>query len=70
MIGEINIDGVFVPSFGILMLVAFVLTWAVRRLLVAAGAYHLVWHRALFDLALYVMLLGAVAGVSAWIAPL
>ncbi len=70
MIGEVNLDGVFVPSFGIQMIVAFVLTWAVRRVLVAFGAYRLVWHRALFDLALYVILLGAVAGASSWIAPL
>ena len=31
-----------------------------RRLLERTGAYRYVWHRALFDLALYVVLLGAV----------
>jgi hypothetical protein len=32
----------------------------VRRLIAATGFYRLVWHRPLFDLALYVLLLGGV----------
>ena len=59
MMAEIDLDGVFVPAL---------LLWALRRLraqraccgacLRAVGFYRLVWHRALFDLALFVILLG------------
>ena len=35
-----------------------------RRLLAGLGLYRLVWHRPLFDLALYVLLLGAVVSVA------
>ncbi|HEX2941752.1 MAG TPA: DUF1656 domain-containing protein [Rhodopila sp.] len=48
---------------------AFVLNALLRRALAWAGIYRLVWHRALFDLALYVLLLGAVVwtgAVSGW----
>jgi hypothetical protein len=34
---------------------------ALRRLLARAGFYRLVWHRPLFDFALYVILVGGVA---------
>ena len=42
------------------MAIAFALSLPLRRLLAATGFYRLVWHRPLFDLALYVVLLGGV----------
>ncbi|WP_232628731.1 DUF1656 domain-containing protein [Methylobacterium sp. Leaf118] len=64
MTGEFDLYGVFVPSLGAWMLIAFALSLPLRRLLARAGVYRLVWHRPLFDLALYVVLLGAVVAVA------
>jgi hypothetical protein len=61
---ELDIYGVFVPDLLVWVVVAFLLSIPVRRLLAAAGFYRLVWHRALFDVALYVILLGAVAALT------
>ena len=68
MTGEISIEGVLVAPLLFWMLAAFVLNAAVRRVLAWTGFYRLVWHRALFDLSLYVVLLGLVAATSQWIA--
>ena len=66
MIGEIDIYGVYVPVFATYAAIALLLQIAIIRLLGACGFYRFVWHRALFDLAIYVILLGLVtaAGVS------
>jgi hypothetical protein len=64
MIGEISIGGVFIPSLLIWALIAFVLNVVLRRFLYAVGFYRLVWHRPLFDTALFVILLAAVVAVS------
>jgi hypothetical protein len=48
------------------MLLAFGLVIVIRRILARLGAYSLVWHRGLFDLALYVLLLGAVSSLTRW----
>jgi len=36
-------------------------TWAVRRLLAVTGFYRWVWHPALFDMALYLLVLFALS---------
>ncbi len=64
MIHEIDIYGVFVPDLMVWFVVAFVLSVPIRRLLALVGFYRLVWHRALFDVALFVILLGGVIVVS------
>ena len=67
MIGEFDIYGVYFPSFAVFAAIAFLLqVFVVNRFLNAVGFYRWVWHRALFDLAVFVILLGAVtaAGVS------
>ena len=67
MIGEFDIYGVYFPSFAVFASIAFLLqVFVVNRFLNAVGFYRWVWHRALFDLAVFVILLGAVtaAGVS------
>lgn len=64
MTGELDIYGVFVPSLAAWMLVALLISLGVRRILAATGFYRLVWHRPLFDLALYVVLLGCVVSVG------
>ena len=60
MMGDVDIYGVYAPSLFVWMIAAFILTFPVRRILTRCGAYRLIWHRPLFDLALYVVLLGAV----------
>ncbi|MDX3925000.1 MAG: DUF1656 domain-containing protein [Shinella sp.] len=67
MPAEVDIYGVYLPSLLVLMFVAFIISIAVRRLLAWFGAYALVWHRGLFDLALYVLLLGGVSSFTRWL---
>lgn len=64
MIGEIDIYGVFVPSLLLWIAAALPLTAGVRRVLRWCGFYNLVWHRPLFDLALLIMILGAVVAFT------
>jgi uncharacterized protein YebE (UPF0316 family) len=64
MIGEIDIFGVFVPAILVLMLVAYLINLVIRALLARAGFYRLVWHRSIFDLGIYVLVLGLVVIVS------
>ncbi|TXM98177.1 DUF1656 domain-containing protein [Methylobacterium sp. WL64] len=64
MTGELDIYGVFVPSLGAWMIFAFLISLPLRRMLALTGFYRLVWHRPLFDLALYVVLLGCVVTVG------
>jgi Protein of unknown function (DUF1656) len=64
MIGEIDIFGVFVPAILVLMLIAYLINQVIRTLLARTGFYRLVWHRAIFDLGIYVLVLGLVVIVS------
>jgi hypothetical protein len=64
MIHEIDIYGVFLPDLLIWFVIAFLVSVPVRRLLGFVGFYRLVWHRALFDTALFVILLGGVIAAS------
>lgn len=66
MPAEFDLYGVYVPRLLVLMLVTLLAVIPLRRLLARIGAYALVWHRGLFDLALYVLLLGAVSSLSRW----
>ncbi len=69
MIGEFDIYGVYLPSFLVFATIAFLLHLAVKRMFDTWGIYRYVWHRPLFDLAIFVVLLGAVtAGGSAIVA--
>jgi hypothetical protein len=60
MIAELNIYGVFVSPLLLYTAAALVLMAVLRRGLAAAGFYRSVWHRALFDLALLVIVLGGI----------
>lgn len=64
MLADINLFGVFVDVRFATAVVALLLGMPVRRLLGALGAYRVVWHPALVDLALFVLLWGAVAWVA------
>lgn len=60
MIGELDINGIFIPTFLVLMGLAYLLFLPVHALLSHTRFYRLVWHRALFNVALYAVLLGTV----------
>jgi hypothetical protein len=57
---DFDIFGVFVPSLLVWMTVAYVLHRLARTVTNKAGIRQFVWHPQLFDLAVYVILLGAV----------
>jgi hypothetical protein len=59
MPAQLDLYGVYMPSFFAIMVVAYIATLAIRFVAGRAGFYALVWHRALFDVALYVVILGA-----------
>ena len=50
--------------------ISFVLQLPIKRLMTACGVYRFVWHRALFDLAIYAILLAVVTAAAATILPL
>jgi protein AaeX len=66
VIGEFDIYGVYFPAFAVFAAIALLLQLVINRPLNAVGFYRLVWHRALFDLAIYVILLGLVTGIASW----
>jgi len=73
MTGEFDVAGVFIPAVVIWALLSMAVGVVVRRILTATHFYRLVWHRGLFDLALFFILWGLVAymgnryGLPAWI---
>jgi hypothetical protein len=64
MIGEIDIYGVFLPAVLVLMLVSYLLYLGITRVFARVGLYRFVWHRSIFDLAIYVIVLGILVIVS------
>lgn len=63
MIGDVDIGGVFVPTLMALMILTYGVHMLLRSVLARVGFYRLVWHRALFDLAIYILLLGGIVSV-------
>jgi hypothetical protein len=61
---------VYFPAFAIFAAIAFVLLVAIKRLLDACGVYRFFWHRALVELAVYVILLAVITAAAATILPL
>ncbi|MBB3773699.1 putative membrane protein [Angulomicrobium tetraedrale] len=66
MTGELDLYGVYIPNLLALMLATLLVSLVVRRVLAFLGAYALVWHRGLFDVALYVVLLQGLSLLSQW----
>ncbi|MGL9618356.1 DUF1656 domain-containing protein [Bradyrhizobium sp. U531] len=63
----IDIYGVLVPALLLWIIVAYVLSALLRRLMQRFDLYRLVWHRALFDLSIFVCLLGGVVYLSEYL---
>lgn len=61
MLAEVNVFGIFINAGLVSAFVAAVLLLSLRKALTAAGAYRWVWHPALVDLALFMLLWGLVA---------
>jgi hypothetical protein len=66
---EIDVFGVLVPTLLLWLVVTYVLCAIVRPVVARTGFYRLVWHRALFDLALFLCLLGGVVFLSSEFLP-
>jgi Protein of unknown function (DUF1656) len=66
---DIDLMGVQIPALLLWIVVAYALGMLLRRLAESTGFYRFVWHRALFDLALYVCLLGGVVYLSSGLLP-
>jgi hypothetical protein len=64
MIGELDIYGVFVPPLLLMVIVAMPLAAGLRLVLTRLGAYRFVWHRPLFDLSVFVVILYVVDKAS------
>ncbi len=59
MMAQIEFYGVYFPTLLPLLLIAFSVTSLIRMALSQLGMYRYIWHRALFNLALYLTVLGA-----------
>jgi Na+-transporting NADH:ubiquinone oxidoreductase subunit NqrB len=64
---EIDLLGVYVSPVAVMLVAAWVLLLGVRRVLDVTGLMRHLWHPALAGLAIYVMILSAIAaGAAAW----
>lgn len=57
---EIDIFGVYVAPIVPMMIVAFLVTLLLRLLAVRAGVFRWVWHPALFEFSVYLIVLAVV----------
>ena len=64
MIGEVDIFGVYIPAIMWLMGIAYLVSLVIRKLLGRTRFYNIVWHRSMFDLGLYVIVLGVVVTLT------
>lgn len=59
MLAEIDISGVYLPTFLLIALAAMAVTRLISYGLTRVGLGRLIWHRALFDLAVFILVIGA-----------
>ncbi len=59
MIGEVSLYGLYLPPLLLLTLAALAVCRVLNLVLARTGFYRLVWHPALFDFSLFVIVLGA-----------
>ena len=62
---EINVLGVYVAPMSVLMLAAWLATLALLRVVGRFGLLRLVWHPALFVLAMYMIALSSIVLIIA-----
>jgi len=61
---EINLFGVYVAPLSLLMVAAWLILAALRRMVARFGLLRHVWHPALFVLAVYIIVLSCVVLVA------
>jgi hypothetical protein len=61
MIGEVSLYGVYVPPLLLLTLLALGLSRVLNIILGRTGFYRFIWHPALFDFSLFLIVLGSLA---------
>ena len=59
-LSEVNLFGVYVAPISVMMVVAWLATITLRRVLVRFGLLRFVWHPALFVFAVYMILLSSI----------
>ncbi|MDB5375473.1 MAG: hypothetical protein JWP04_4115 [Belnapia sp.] len=67
MMAEFDILGVYVPALLVWALLALLLGGLLRRSFTRAGLYQRIWHPPLFDAAVFLLLLGGIVGLAAWL---
>jgi protein AaeX len=67
MIGQTSVYGLYLPWLMLFAIGALIALVLLRRGLAAIGVYRWVWHPALFDLGLYVLLLYGISRVSVFL---
>ena len=60
MIGEISVDGVYIPTLLVFVCAAVILAGLLSRLLSLFALYRLVVYRPVTDVALFFLVLGAI----------
>ncbi len=55
---ELDLFGVYIPPLLVCAVAAWLLGALLSRLLIRVGFYRFVWHRPLFDVAMYTIVLG------------
>jgi hypothetical protein len=61
MIGEVSLYGVYVPPLLLLTLLALGVSRVLNIILARARFYRFIWHPALFDFSLFLIVLGSLA---------
>ena len=62
---ELNLFGVYVAPISVLMVVAWLITIALRRIAVRLGVWRHVWHPALFVASIYMIVLSSFVLIAA-----
>jgi hypothetical protein len=63
---EIDLFGVYVAPMSLMLVAAWVITIALRRVAVRLGLLRHVWHPALFAFAVYMIVLSSIVLTTAW----
>jgi hypothetical protein len=61
---EVDLFGVYVARISLLMVVAWLVTFALRRIANRFGLLRYVWHPALFVLAVYLIVLSSIGLIA------
>jgi uncharacterized membrane protein len=64
MIGEISVDGVYIPSLLVFVCLAVIVTGLLSRFLTLVGFYRLVVHRPVTDVAIFFLVLAVIVSLT------